>query len=306
MLKHLLATGKHTVTVLTRPDSKATFEAHDDLIVAKVDYASESSLVEALTGNDFLIITLSARISPSPHGDIVAAASKAGIPYIMPNFYGYGIGERAGTLMEDPVFGRFGIPIDDVRSYEHINWVALVCGFWYEFSVAMGEPWLGFNIEKRTAIFYGDGSRKINTSTWEQCGRALAGLLSLPVQKQDHGKPAVSDWAKEGLYVSSFLISQREILDSMHRVLGTEDKDWTITYEEPEERYRKGLEDMRAGNMLGFAQAMYARLLFPSGEGDYQTGGGIDNEKLGLPEEDLDEATKRAIEMVKGGYGYHD
>lgn len=221
----------------------------------------------------------------------------------MPNYYAYGIGARAGGLSSDPILGSFNKFIDDVKNVDTdgVNYVALICGFWYEFSLSLGEQWLGFDIKNRTVTMYDDGKRKINTSTWEQCGRAVAGLLSLPASKQGEGRPSVQDWKDQGLYISSFLLSQRDILDSLNRVLGTSDSDWKISYEPAEERYKKGLQEMQSGNRLGYAKAMYARLFFSSGEGDYETGHELDNGSLGLPKEDLDEATKRAIDMVDVG-----
>lgn len=47
---------------------------------------------------------------------------------------------------------------------------------------------------------------------------------------------------------------------------------------------------------------MYARVFYPDGSGDYESSKGLDNEALGLPHEDLDEATKRAVEMVNSGW----
>jgi hypothetical protein len=186
----------------------------------------------------------------------------------------------------------------------------------------MGPNWLGFNIPGRSVVMYGDGRRRINTSTWDMCGRGVAALLSLPVRSQDqdevergkrgdgdgdggNGKKGLSlnDFDKRGLYVSSFLVSQRDMLDSLHRVLGTSDGDWKIEFEDPVKRYADGVEELQGGDMLGFAKALYARLFFESGEGDYESQGGLDNEKLGLPSEDLDEATKRAVEMIEGGFG---
>lgn len=259
--------------------------------------------MEILTGHDSLIITLSARAPPNLHSTIIAAASTANIPWVIPNYFGYGVGARAGGLTTDPLLGKFGQTIDDVTAHPSLSYVVLVCGFWYEFSLGMGEQWLGFDIDKRGVVMYGDGQTKVNTSTWEQCGRSVASLLSLPVQGAQG--PVVSDWKNNGIYVSSFLISQRDILESLHRVLGTTDTDWNVSYQDVEERYKEGMEEMQAGNFLGFAKAMYARLFYPSGEGNYEMIGGLDNEKLGLPKEDLDEATKRAVEMVKGGFGIH-
>lgn len=58
---------------------------------------------------------------------------------------------------------------------------------------------------------------------------------------------------------------------------------------------------MQEGDRIGFVKAMYARLFFPNGGGDYETGYTLDNERLALPKEDLDEATKRAVDMAEGG-----
>ena len=213
--------------------------------------------------------------------------------------------------MLDPLLSPFGKFIDDVRSVSvseggvKPNFVAMCCGFWYEFSLAKGDPWFGFDIKNRRVTLYDDGNEKINTSTWELCGRAVASLLSLPVTADAGGELAVEGWKNEGLHMASFLISQRDMLDSLHRVLGTSDEDWTITKQPAEERYQQGMQQLQGGDMLGFAKAMYARCFTKGAGGDYETGYGIDNEKLGLPREDLDEATKRAVEMVNSGFGIH-
>ncbi|KAF1850155.1 NAD(P)-binding protein [Cucurbitaria berberidis CBS 394.84] len=303
ILKHLLATGKHNVTVLTRTQSKATFPTNPNLKIAKVDYSSEQSIVEALRGNDFLAITLNSQAPRTLHSEIINAAKKAGVPTVLPNYFGFGIRERAGNLASCPIMGSFSKILKEVEDVEGVDYIALVCGFWYEFSLSLGEQWYGFDLKKRTVTFYDDGTRKINTSTWDQCGRAVAALLSLPLTKEG-GNAAIQDYLNNGLYIASFLVSQRDMLDSLNRVLGTTDADWKISYEPVEERHRKGLEELGSGNGLGFVKAMYARGFFASGEGDYQTGHVLDNEKLGLPKEDLDEATRRAVAMSQKSFEY--
>jgi hypothetical protein len=149
---------------------------------------------------------------------------------------------------------------------------------------------------------YDDGKKKINTSTWEKCGEAVASLLSLPVQSSSPSELSLETWKNQGVYISSFLISQVDILNSLHRVLGTTDADWTITYEPVEKRLKDGKEEFAAGNMLGFAKALYAGV-FASDKADYETGGELDNEKLGLSREELDNATRRAVGMAEGAMG---
>lgn len=283
-----MKTGKHTVTALTRASSKGKFP--DGVKVVEVDYDDEESIVSALRGQQFLAITLAARAPAEINGKIVNAASKAGVPYIMPNTYGGDFSNK--SLIEDsPIGDNYTARREEVEN-SGATWISLVCGFWYEWSLALPEPWFGFTIKERKVTFFDDGNTKINTSTWDQCGRAIAGLLSLP---ESGASPSVSDWKNKGLYIDSFKVSQRDMLDSLHRVLGTTDQDWEITYERSMDRYKRGMDAMKKGDRTGFATAMYARVFFQNGDGDYES-------KHGLPKESLDDATKRTVEMVESGW----
>ncbi|KAJ4992418.1 CipA protein [Stagonosporopsis vannaccii] len=310
ILKSLIDINKHKITILARPESKASFPASSNVQIAKVDYASESNMVSALRGHDFLIITLSTHAPPTLHSQIVNAAAKAGVQWIMPNYWAFALGERGGTMASDPMFSSFGKSIDDVRNVSATaegvkpHFVALCNGFWYEFSLAMGEPWFGFDIKNRRVTLYDEGAVKISTSTWDLCGKAVAALVSLPVVGAN-GEVSLEEFRNNGATIASFLISQRDMLDSLNRVLGTKDTDWAITKQSVKERYHEGLEQLHGGDRLGFAKAMYAKLFFPGEGGDYETGYTLDNERLGLPKEDLDQATRRAVEMVKNGMGIH-
>ncbi|KAF1829858.1 NAD(P)-binding protein [Decorospora gaudefroyi] len=291
ILKHLLGTSQHTITALTRqPSSK--FPTSPNLNVLSITYDDQTALINALRGHDFLIITLSARAPPTLHRRLVSAAATAGIPYVLPNYYGYGLGAHA---IRDPI-ADFSHYITDVAQTPDVSYVALVCGSWYEFSLAMGEPWFGFRIRDRSVTLYGDGRKKVSVSTWERCGEGVASLLCLPVGE------GVARWKDKEVYVSSFLVSQRDMLESLHRVLGTTDAEWTISYEEPAERLRAGKEQFAKGEFLGFAKALYAAV-FVDENADFETRRGVDNGALGLGSEDLDAATRRAVAMAEGEIG---
>lgn len=85
------------------------------------------------------------------------------------------------------------------------------------------------------------------------------------------------------------------MFDSVLRVTGTKDADWTINMEAARERYANGIEEMKQGSRDGFAKMLYTRIFYDDGNGDFETRRGVSNKLLGLPEEDIDEATKRAI-----------
>ncbi|CAF9907895.1 MAG: hypothetical protein HETSPECPRED_007931 [Heterodermia speciosa] len=298
--EELLKTGNHTVTALTR--SSGTSALPTGIKVAKVDYEDENdeSLVSALRGQQFLVITLSVHAPPSTQSKIIAAAAKAGVPYIMPNVYGGDITNE--SLRKEDLYSagawKSCLEIEQLGP----AYVAMCCGFWYEWSLALGEECFGFDIKNRRATFYDDGETKINSSTWLQCGRALAGLLSLPEKAAEPGVAAVAEWSNKLLYVSSFRLSQRDMLDSIHRVTGSTDSDWEIKREPTKQRYQDGLDEIQKGLRNGFAKALYARGFFPDGSADFETTRGLTNEVLGLPTDDLDEATKRAVEMVESNW----
>jgi hypothetical protein len=293
----LLATKKHTVTAITRSGSKATFPA--GVNVAEVDYTDDGeSLVSALRGQQFLVITLSVTAPPDTHSKIVKAAVEAGVPYIMPNVHGIDIFNESLRKEAFPSHNNLETNVLQIEKLGS-SYIALVCGFWYEWSLSLGENFFGIDIKNRKATFFDDGGTRVNVSTWNQCGRALAAFLSLP---EDNASPALSDWKNKPLYINSFTISQRDMLDSVHRVTGSADEDWEISYEPSVERYKRGIKEMQDGLHTGFVKVMYTRNFFPGQGGDFESEKGVANEKLGLPNEDLDVATKRAVDMAESGW----
>ncbi|KAJ5865657.1 hypothetical protein N7534_000210 [Penicillium rubens] len=294
--KSLVETGRHAVTALTRKDSQGKLP--DGVRAIQVNYDDDESLVKALNGQQFLVITLGVRAPDDLHARITAAAGKAGVPYIMPNAYGYPISPD-GVKDEDPygnlVLGRIRDAQNGVSSS-----VTLPCGFWYEWSLAAGEQWFGFTIKDRKVTLFDDGTRIVTVSTWDQCGRALAALLSLP---ESGPTPALADFKNKEVLINSFRVSQRDMLDSLHRVLGTTDSDWEISYESVDKRLADGAEEMAKGVFTGLPKTLYGSLFLPSNkEADFAGTMELANDILGLPKEDLDEATKRAVDMVAAGW----
>lgn len=135
---------------------------------------------------------------------------------------------------------------------------------------------------------FDQGTTKISVSTWPQVGRTVASILSLSQQNLDTLR-------NKTVFVKSFTISQRDILESVLRVTDTKEADWHITKEPSEERYTNGVSEMKQGDQLGFVKMLYTRIFYPDGNGDFETNKGVINELLGLPKEDIDEATKAGI-----------
>jgi hypothetical protein len=198
-VKALLENGQHQLTALTRPETKGTLPEGVERI--QVDFSNQDSLVAALQGQQFLIITLAVTTDPGVHNNIIYAAASAGVPYVMPNFYGSDI--RNPKLGEEAFGAIIKSQLGEMERVG-VSYASLACGTWYEWSVALGESWFGFTIPERKVTFFDDGETRVNMSSWPQCGRAVTALLSLP---QSGASPCLADWRNEPVYITSFNVS---------------------------------------------------------------------------------------------------
>ncbi|EED20736.1 conserved hypothetical protein [Talaromyces stipitatus ATCC 10500] len=277
MTEALLRTDKHTVTAITRPDSKSKLP--EGVIPKVVDYEKPETIVEALKGQDALVITLGA-FALSNEVKLIVAADEAGVQWILPNEWSTYPG--AHELIKDMLFYQMKIST----------------GFWYEWSLPMPSAF-GFDIINRSVTFFDDGEAKISVSTWPQVGRAVAALLGLPINAEGgRGDGSLESLNNKDVYINSFTINQTEMLESLLRVTGTKSEDWNITKVPADERLAEGLKEIQEGKHSGFAKKLYTRAFYPDGFGDFEHNEGTLNSLLGLPKEDLDEATKVAVERA--------
>ncbi|KAL4748743.1 hypothetical protein BDW72DRAFT_205352 [Aspergillus terricola var. indicus] len=280
----LLKNGKHTITAITRPES--TSKIPDGVKVARVDYSSDdnSALVEVLKGQQVLLITMNVMAPRDTVVELIRAAAKAGIRYIEPNWYGHDAANDA--LCKDSMLTE-----SRGRAIEEIKKLGVTWGG--------GTDRFGFNFAKRTFTIFDSGNVPINTTTWPQCGRATAKILSLKELPDDENdtSPTLSQFANRGTYVSSFKLTQRDMFESVKRVTETVDSEWTITQESSLARFKEGQEALRAHDWKAFPKMLYSRMFFPNGDGDYESRLGLDNAALDLPVEELEQATKEGIRM---------
>ncbi|KAH7024657.1 uncharacterized protein B0I36DRAFT_250248 [Microdochium trichocladiopsis] len=303
----LLKTGKHTITALTRSTS-GNFPFGVKL--ATIDYDKPETIVSALKDQQVLIITMGVGAPPEQQLKLIDAAADAGVPYVMPNDWGY-------DVSRDDMYKESFFHLQSKTARAHIeergvsSWISLVCGFWYEFSLGQGTETFGIDSSKKEAILFDGGNTQMDTSTLSYVGKTVAALLSLPEKKADAaattsgGKGGSLEQFKNNyVRVAEFSVTQREMLDSVQRVSGTTDKDWKISHETTRERYAHASGEVMKGNYALFVTAMYSRVWFPDGSPVYHDKG-LHDELLGLQKEELDVASKRAVDRGRVGYNSH-
>ncbi|KEY73012.1 hypothetical protein S7711_04675 [Stachybotrys chartarum IBT 7711] len=294
----LLKTGKHDVTAISRFDSQSKLP--EGVAVSRVDYAKPATLVDALRGQDALVITMGSMADKDASAKLINAASEAGVQWILPNEWSPDSDNEG--LVKDVFIYK---PKADIRKaiadLGNTSYIGVSTGFWYEWSLASPLSY-GIDLVNHKATLFDEGDVKISTTTWPQVGRAVAALLSLPVSAQSsNAEASLENYKNKMIYIKSFTVSQRDMLESAFRVTGTKEEDWTITKEPAQERYANGVKEFKEGNRAGFIKFMYTRIFYPDGSGDTEHSKGTLNEVLGLPEEDIDKATMVTLERAKGG-----
>lgn len=301
IVEELLKNGTQKITALTREDSSNKIP--DGVIRKFINYEDQASLVAALQGQDALVITMGVLAPPGQSAKLIQAAADANVPWIVPNEFG-----GDGTDDELNKATIIGVPKKKdrelIESLGKSSWLGIACSFWYEFSLAGGEERYGFNIKEKTVQFYDDGEQKIDTSTWSQSGRGVANLLGLKILPEDENDTSLTldSYRNKFIHVSSFHVNQKDMLASILRVTGDSIENWKTTSVPVEQYYEENLAKLKTGDRVAFARTLYSRMFFKDAPADFTGKFGLDNDKLGLPKEDLDEYTKIAVNMDREGY----
>ncbi|EOA84075.1 hypothetical protein ACJQWK_00810 [Exserohilum turcicum] len=290
ILSALQAKSRFQITAISRQQSTATFPSGID--VAHVDYNEPPSLVKALKGQDALIITMSVSARGAQE-KLIRAAAEAGVPWILPNEFGMYNTEQAQLDTIGPGKQRDRALIEALGVS---SWIGMTSGFWYEHSLSAG--YYGIDIKKRQVVYFDDGNQRLNTSTWPSTGLAVANLLSWPVSAADGKGPALEQYRNRMVFFSSFAPSQRDMFAATLKATGTTEKDWNVTSEPAKERLANARQSLSAGDHSAFATVLYTRY-FIDDAGLYEKTHGLNNDELGLPKDDLVEATKRAVELAQ-------
>ncbi len=280
----LLDQGVHSVTVISRADSSASFPA--GVNVQKGDYSDESFLLSALHGQEVLVLALN-HTGSSLQVPLIQAAAKAGVKWILPNEFGSDINATKLVSQIPMLSGKK--QYRDLIEEVGLRWIAIVNNPWFDFSLE-GGYW-GLDLKKRAVKLYNGGETKFVTTTVASAGRGVAGVLSLPDAE-------LAKYENAPFYLSSFRISQKDILDSLLRVTGTKENEWTVETLDAEEVLKIARAELQSGNFHAAIQVLYVPHMIEGLGGDYSDKD-IDMARLGVRPENLDDVVKKVVEKVQ-------
>ena len=282
-ISSLLDTGIHTITVISRADSQASFP--EGIKVKKGEYNDESFLVSALQGQDVLILQLGFGGLAS-QSILIAAAAKAGVQWVLPTEFG---SDHSARLAQDLPMMTMKNQFREQAEKLGMRWIGVINNPWFDWSLKQ-DLW-GIDIPARKAVLYNGGNVKFNATTLSGVGRSVAALLSLPDDK-------LHAYDNRFVYLSCFYTTQNEILQSVLRATGDKESDWEITHSTTEERLKEDEALIAGGNPMGFIKGFYAQHLHEGFGGDYQSKALNDAAILGVKGGSLDAAVQSVVDEL--------
>lgn len=298
-----------SVTIITRPGSitplsHKSLVNHPRITIKEGSYSDPEFLASALEGQDAVVLTLSFMVSHELQPNIIRAACKAKVPYIIPNEFGSDTGNPA--LIEAIPVHQAKVDarklVDELGVDEYgmrtSSWIGVINNPWYDWSLLDG--YLGISPRTREVTFFGNEDVKFYLSTIELSGRATAKILSLPLHVHSGSQRTLPSYANKLVYVRGFEVTQRDILDSVQRVTNTTDKDWKFHSSSVQEHIDHGRRMLAQGNMAGLMNLIFGNTFIVGIGADYR-GAALDNTALGLDApEDLDTVTAKTLEDALG------
>ncbi|KAI8161154.1 Isoflavone reductase-like protein IRL [Colletotrichum sp. SAR 10_65] len=278
-IKALLEDG-FQVTGLTRETSVASLP--EGVTHLESDF-SEASLANVFKGQDAIVSTLSS-ISPAgalaSQNSLIDAAIAAGVKVFIPSEYGVDTSDPSAPDIIPFLTDKIDTLNYLKKNQDKISWTAIVSGAMFDWGLAI-HGFGGWNVAARTVTIYDGGDIPFDATNLDQVGRAISKSLKNPELTKN-----------QYVYVNSFTITQNQVLRALEKVTGEK---FDISHGSVEELWQTGAAQVRDGQPLGALGLIAGAVYGKGGLAQYSAKRGLWNEKLGLPEEDLEEFLKRHV-----------
>ncbi|KAI0103535.1 NAD(P)-binding protein [Daldinia grandis] len=235
------------VTIISRIESTSIFP--QGIPVIRTEYTVEK-LTTALSGQDAAISVIGPA-GISFQTTLVDAAEAAGVQRFVLDDFGWGPGfnslpefksigaqrevawKRVGELSQaNPKFTFSGIAIGNP-----IDWAL------------KRFPLMGFDVQKRSAVIYDDGTEEFTGTTLEGIGQAVVGVLEHPAET-----------ANRFLKARSIQVNQNQLLDAFQKVTG---QTWEVQRGSAKDLLESGRKKYEAGNKGWILELLVYQLYAP-------------------------------------------
>jgi nucleoside-diphosphate-sugar epimerase len=221
---HVLKTfldSPYKVSILTRNESTSTFP--EGVPVFRADCSDISQVKHAMEGQD-MVISMVAVFATGGQQILVDAAKAAGVKRFFPSEFGPPSRDEKFADLH-PALPPKVATVDYLQSKEsQISWSALISGAFFDWAMKIGL--FGFDIDSKTVTLIDGGTATFTASTLPTIARATLAML-------EHADETKNQY----VYISSFHISQKDILDVVEKANGQK---WTVKHITSEELIAQG------------------------------------------------------------------
>jgi nucleoside-diphosphate-sugar epimerase len=295
ILSALLADPSFTVTILSRASSSATFPAGTPVIKVS-DAFTISELTSAFKNQDAVIIALTTSSVTKDGKDglafrLIDAAVAAGVKRFIPSEFGANnLDPRARNVV--PVYDIKGAMLEHLiaqakASNGKLTWTSICCGSWLDWALdpAKSGNFLGIDVKARRATVWDSGNARFAVTTSGNAGLAVARALKYADQTAD-----------KQVFLADFVTTTREIIASLEKRTGEK-------FEVEQKASAPAFKAFREKYDAGDFSATFPLLAMTFGADidvgyDYEKEQEVWNSRLGLPEIELEEVVKEAVELA--------
>lgn len=271
-----------TITLLQRISSKTPLDPKLRTILVPDNYP-HVDLVAAFRGHDAVVNAMSAIKFPEQKR-LIDAAVEAGVKRWFASEFGLD-NSRPDAQAENNLFLNKGMTrayLQELAAADKLEWTSIACGIWIKW--AMACDFLGMHVHQNKMVLYDNGNAHWTATTEENTAKAVAELLT---RKVDYGR-------NRNVFLSDFVVSQRELLAEIERQTGTK-------YEVENIDSAKWIADHQAAYAAGTHTAVFGLIeaAFALGErfgANFEHSGvEISNEALGLKKYTLEDVVRISL-----------
>jgi len=147
----------------------------------------------------------------------------------------------------------------------------------------------GIDPKAHTATIWDDGTARFSATTRATIGKSVAAVLSNP-----------GDTANRNVYISSFETTMNEILDAEKKATGV--SDWKVEHVDADEQIAKSTRQVETATemfprMMALGQLALASNLKEEYGANYKALGLLENEKLGIKQEDVEVVVAQVLKQ---------
>lgn len=270
------------VTIITRIASDSTFP--DGIPIIRTEYTIEK-LTAALSGQDAAISVI------GPGGlatqtTIIDAAAAAGVKRFILDAFGWG-----PDFNSLPEFREIGA--QRKVTYDHAKKLSETDSNFTYTGITIGNPidWaierfplMGFDVRKRSAVIYDDGTEEFTGTTLEGIAQAVIGIFR-----------HLDETANRHVKARSIQVNQNQLLDAFQRATG---QPWVVQRGNTSDLLESGKKKYQAGVNGWVLELLVYQLFGPGGRCIVASRQDSDADLLEIKEESPDDIVRKVVDSI--------